>query len=389
MSGKSQAYPTMNKQIATHQAGCKYLARNFFYLKPLNNSVNFRTPDSVKVLKKGPFPCDLIQVANLEKVKLEQTDTDVKFKGRKALTKPRRPKTEPGDWDELVSIFSSSSETTESFDEEDSPRKFSRNSNLANRSDVPYFANLKYEQEAVNDVLNQLQMSSQLPFWNQPLVNPAFFPPHMFTMAQPQPIFTGFNKELATQKQAVQSRSKDVATSQSKGMELRRKNTRKRSYPVPRLTTGKKTKVQPRVIRDAEIAASTPKFMIEELKKVDGSGKFSPNEFLILLFCCYKYFMQPSTYSKVRCAMQYTRSRASIRRKVEKMTDQILKKEEMSLDKGGLLNTRQNRGRVRAILLSKLEYLIDIGFRHEERKEFCLKMQVETKKMLVETKDEI
>mmetsp|Transcript_14603 Transcript_14603/g.18053 ORF Transcript_14603/g.18053 Transcript_14603/m.18053 type:complete len:271 (-) Transcript_14603:133-945(-) len=91
----------------------------------------------------------------------------------------------------------------------------------------------------------------------------------------------------------------------------------------------------------------TPKFIREELKKANGTGEFTKPELMITLFYAYKYFDHSNAYSKVRARMSNVRSRASIRRKIEKIVAQ-----ERGIS-GGLLLKKEKREEFSRVILDR------------------------------------
>lgn len=71
---------------------------------------------------------------------------------------------------------------------------------------------------------------------------------------------------------------------------------------------------------------ATPDFMVEELNKTKGTGEFTLAELAIMLFFAHKHFSEnePNPYSRVCKDMNTSRSRVSIRRKIEKIAFQEL-----------------------------------------------------------------
>lgn len=98
---------------------------------------------------------------------------------------------------------------------------------------------------------------------------------------------------------------------------------------------------------------ATPKWMRTELQAANGRGEFTRPELLMVLMFTVKYFDNPNAYSKVREMMGEVRSRASIRRKVEKMVAQ-----ETGIT-GGLLLKKERRSEFRKILLDRFWKIMD------------------------------
>lgn len=98
---------------------------------------------------------------------------------------------------------------------------------------------------------------------------------------------------------------------------------------------------------------ATPKWMRTELQAANGRGEFTRPELLMVLMFTVKYFDNPNAYSKVREMMGEVRSRASIRRKVEKMVAQ-----ETGIS-GGLLLKKERRSEFRKILLDRFWKIMD------------------------------
>lgn len=97
----------------------------------------------------------------------------------------------------------------------------------------------------------------------------------------------------------------------------------------------------------------TPKFIRDELRRANGTGEFTKPELLITLFYAYKYFDHTNAYSKVRACMSNVRSRASIRRKIEKIVAQ-----ERGIS-GGLLLKKERREEYKRVILERFWKVIE------------------------------
>lgn len=137
-----------------------------------------------------------------------------------------------------------------------------------------------------------------------------------------------------------------------------------------------KTRRKGKRARLQALARTTPEFIVQELQLTKGSGEFTTTEVIIMLFYAYKYFNDFDVYSKIRSCMNFTRSRASIRRKIEKIVAQELN------TRGGLLGNDQIRESSKQICLKKFWELTHelrvVGTR--EMRTFVLKMQQEAEK---------
>lgn len=125
-------------------------------------------------------------------------------------------------------------------------------------------------------------------------------------------------------------------------------------------TVAKKCKKNVTVSRPQADKSLTPKFIRDELKRANGTGEFTKPELLITLFYAYKYFDNTNAYSKVRACMSNVRSRASIRRKIEKIVAQ-----ERGIS-GGLLLKKEKREEYKRVILDRFWKVIQsIGKKDE------------------------
>ena len=96
-----------------------------------------------------------------------------------------------------------------------------------------------------------------------------------------------------------------------------------------------------------------PTFMKTKLMASKGHGEFTIPELLILLFYSKSLFNKPNVYAKLKEIMQNKRSRASIRRKIEKI---VVKEAGIP---GGLLKV-EARERTQQVLAGWSLQLIDL-----------------------------
>lgn len=99
---------------------------------------------------------------------------------------------------------------------------------------------------------------------------------------------------------------------------------------------------------------SVPTFIQEELKNAPGNGQFTICELMITLCFAHQLLFHRNTYSTIKKRMLNKRSRASIRRKIEKI---VFK--ETGIDGGLLLAPEEKRIQILSCLWSRFAKLID------------------------------